>query len=69
MERDAAAVNSSESLRSPPGPLAVIRARYDAVTGLSLAKEKNPTSDPERGIEEPGARHSKPSSVAVSSFE
>ncbi|KAF8494341.1 hypothetical protein F5888DRAFT_1716985, partial [Russula emetica] len=58
MERDAAAVNSSDDESS---------VEYDAGTGLSLAKEKNRIFDPERGTEDSGARPSELSSVAVSS--
>jgi hypothetical protein len=69
MGRDAAAaaaVDSSELLRPPPAGGDVSSVRYDTVTGLSLTKEKNRIIDPERGTEEPGARPSEPSSVAVS---
>jgi len=69
MERDAAAaaVNSSELLRSPPAVGDESSVVYDVGTGLSLAKEKNRIFDPERGTEEPSVRPSQPSSVAVSS--
>ena len=66
MERDAAALNSSQLLRPPTvGDEKLVG--YDAGSGLSLAKEKNRIADPERDTEEPGARLSGPSSVAVSS--
>jgi hypothetical protein len=66
MERDAAALNSSQLLR-PPVVGDESSVGYDAVTGLSLAKEKNRIVDPERSTGEPGARPSEPSSAAVSS--
>ena len=67
VDRDAATVNSSELLRPPPAIGDESSVGYDAGTGLSLAKEKNRIIDPERGFDEPGARPSEPSSVAVSS--
>jgi hypothetical protein len=67
MERDAAAVNSSELLRPPPAVGNESSVEYDAGTGLSLAKEKNRIINPERGTEEHSARPSEPFSVAVSS--
>jgi hypothetical protein len=59
MERDAAAVNSSEWLRSPAvGDESSVG--YDAGTGLSFAKEKNRIIDPAHGTEEPGTGCSHP---------
>jgi hypothetical protein len=69
MERDAAAFNSSKLLHPPPAVGDESSVGYDVGTKLSLAKEKNRIVhlSPERGIEEPGARPSEPSSVTLSS--
>jgi hypothetical protein len=68
MERDAAAAaNSSKLLCPPPAVGDESSVGHDAGTGLSLAKDKNRITDPERGTEEPGARSSESSSVAVPS--
>ena len=69
MERNAAAaaVNSSKLLCPPPAVGDQSSVGYDAGTGLSLAKEKNRITDPERGTEEPSARASESPSAAVSS--
>jgi hypothetical protein len=67
MERDAAALNSSNMLRPPPTVGNESLVGYGAGTGLSLAKEKNRIANPELDTEESGTRLSEPSSVAVSS--
>ena len=66
MERDTAAITSSELLRPPPPVGDENSVGYDAGTALSLAKEKNHTVDPERGPEEDGTKPSEPPSMAVS---